>query len=81
MAEAVMIALVSKGLGRQEAHRLVREAAQKARSKGIQLRDALAAETKVSKLLTKKEIGAAMDPNAYLGESVAIVGTVVRRIR
>src|SRR6184192_1205032 len=29
MAEAVMIALVAKGLGRQDAHRLVREAAQK----------------------------------------------------
>src|SRR5213593_175850 len=36
MAEAVMIALVSKGIGRQEAHKLVREAAQKARAKEVQ---------------------------------------------
>ena len=79
MAEAVMIALVGKGLGRQEAHKLVRDTAQKARSKGIHLRDALLAEPKVSKLLTKKEIDAAMDPTGYLGESVAIVDSVVKR--
>src|SRR5438445_563667 len=81
MAEAVMIALVSKGIGRQEAHKLVREAAQKARAKEIHLRDALLAEPKVTKLLSKKEIEAAMDPNAYLGESFAIVDAVVKRGR
>src|SRR2546428_4864625 len=81
MAEAVMIALVSKGIGRQEAHKLVREAAQKARAKKIHLRDALLAEPKVTKLLSKREIESAMDPNAYLGESFAIVGAVVKRVR
>src|SRR5207244_4890267 len=81
MAEAVMIALVSKGVGRQEAHKLVREAAQKARAKKIQFRDALLAETKVTKLLSKREIESAMDPNAYLGESFAIVDAVVKRVR
>src|SRR3989449_8655856 len=73
MAEAVMIALVGKGVGRQEAHKLVREAAQKARAKGIHLRDALLAESKAAKGLSKKEIEAARDPNAYLGGRYAIV--------
>ena len=81
MAEAAMIALTGKGLGRQEAHRLVRDAAQRARTKQIHLRDALLAEPRVSKLLTKKEIEGAMDPAAYLGESLAIVDAVVKRIR
>src|SRR5437867_10490288 len=81
MAEAVMIALVGKGLGRQDAHKLVRETAQKARTKGIHLRDALLAESKATKVLSKKEIEAAMDPNAYLGESYAIVDAVVKRVR
>ncbi len=81
MAEAVMIALVGKGLGRQEAHKLVRDTAHKARTKEIHLRDALLAEPKVTKLLSKKEIDAAMDPTAYLGESIAIVGTFVRRVQ
>src|SRR3989442_1563862 len=81
MAEAVMIALVGKGLGRQDAHKLVRDTAHKARTKGIHLRDALLAESKVTKLLSKKEIDAAMDPAGYLGESVAIVGAFVRRVK
>src|SRR2546427_494415 len=81
MAEAVMIALVGKGLGRQDAHKLVRDAAQKARTKGIHLRDALLAEPKVTKVLSRKEIEAAMDPNAYLGESYASVDAVVKRVR
>src|SRR5437763_465508 len=77
MAEAVMIALVAKGLGRQDAHRLVREAAQKARAKEVHLRDVLLADSKVTKLLSKKDIEAALDPNAYLGESFAVVDAVV----
>src|SRR3989442_4374190 len=81
MAEAVMIALVGKGLGRQDAHKLVRDTANKARTKGIHLRDALLAEPKGTQLLSKNEIDAAMDPAAYLGESVAIVGAFVRRVR
>ena len=81
MAEAVLIALVGKGLGRQEAHRLVRNAAQKARTKGIHLRDAISAEPKVAQLLAKKEIDAALDPVAYIGQSVAIVDAVVKRVR
>jgi len=59
----------------------VRDLAQKARKKGIELRDAFLADPKAAKLLSKKEIEAAMDPDAYLGESVAIVDAVVKHVR
>jgi len=81
MAEAVMMALVAKGLGRQEAHKLVRDAAQDARTKGTHLREALLAEARISKLLSKSEIETAMDPMAYLGQSTAIVDSTLKRIR
>ena len=81
MAEAVMIALVGKGLGRQGAHRLVREAAAKARAKGVHLREILVADPKISKVLGAREIDAALDPAAYLGQSAAIVDAVVKRVR
>src|SRR6266566_2222948 len=81
MAEAVMMALVAKGLGRQEAHKLVRDAAQNARTKGTHLREALLAEARISKLLSKAEIDTAMDPMAYLGQSTAIVDSTLKRIR
>src|SRR5438876_335741 len=81
MAEAVMMALAGKELGRQEAHKLVREAAQAARTKGIHLREALLAEPRISKLLSKAEIDAALNPEAYLGQSVAIVEATIKRLR
>jgi len=81
MAEAVMMALVAKGIGRQEAHKLVRDAAQNARTKGIHLREALLAEARISKLLSKSEIETAIDPAAYLGQSTAIVDSTLKRIR
>src|SRR3989440_6571694 len=81
MAEAVMMALVAKGLGRQEAHKLVRDVAQDARTKGTHLREALLAEARISKLLSKSEIETAMDPMAYLGQSTAIVESTLKRIR
>src|SRR5438876_846167 len=81
VAEAVMMALAGKGLGRQEAHKLVREAAQAARTKAIQLREALLAEPQIAKLLSKAEIDAALNPEAYLGQSVAIVESTINRLR
>ncbi len=81
MAEAVMMALVAKGLGRQEAHKLVRDAAQNARTRGIHLREALVAEARISKLLSKSEVETAMDPTAYLGQSTAIIDATLKRLR
>src|SRR6267378_408397 len=81
MAEAVMMALAAKGLGRQEAHQLIRDAAQIARTKGTLLRDALLAEPRVSKLLSAKELDATMDPSSYLGQSASIVDSTLKRVR
>jgi adenylosuccinate lyase len=81
MAEAVMIALVGKGMGRQEAHAAVRAAAMKARHKGVHLRDVLATDKVVSKLLGPKDLASALDPSKYLGQSAAIVDAAVARLR
>jgi adenylosuccinate lyase len=81
MAEAVMMALVAKGLGRQEAHKLVRDAAQAARTKALNLQEALLSDPKVAKIIGRKELDAAMDPAAYLGQSAAIVDAIVKRVR
>ena len=81
MAEAAMMAIVGKGMGRQDAHRLVRDLAMEARAKGVHLADALKHDSTVSKHLTAKEIDAAMDPERYLGSSVAIVDGVAKRLR
>jgi adenylosuccinate lyase len=75
------MALAAKGLGRQEAHKLVRDAAQTARAKALNLQEALLSDPKVAKIIGKKELDAAMDPAAYLGQSAAIVDAIVKRVR
>ena len=81
MAEAVMIALVAKGIGRQEALRLVRDAAMEARKKGVHLKEVLAGNPAVKKLLSAKELETAMDPDRYIGRSGEIVDAIVSRTR
>jgi adenylosuccinate lyase len=81
MSESVMIALTRKGMGRQDAHRLVRDVALKARDKGIHLTDALKAEKRVRAVLSEKEIDAAMRPERYTGQSEAIVSSVLAKVR
>jgi adenylosuccinate lyase len=81
MSESVMVALVGKGLGRQEAHRIVRNAAIKARQKDLDLKEVLGKDRAVRRLLGPKELAQAMNPDRYLGESVAIVESVAARLR
>jgi adenylosuccinate lyase len=81
MSESVMIALTRKGMGRQEAHRLVRDVALKARTKGLHLRDALKADKRIKALLTDKEIDEAMRPERYIGQSEAIVASILTKVR
>ncbi|HYM39695.1 MAG TPA: adenylosuccinate lyase [Thermoplasmata archaeon] len=80
MSESVMIALARKGMGRQEAHRLVRDIALKARAQRAHLKDALKADKRVKALLSDKEIDEAMRPERYIGQSEAIVASVLARI-
>jgi len=76
MAEPVMMALAAKGLGRQEAHELVREASMVAARDGLHLQDALLASP-VRDILSDKEIWEAMDPAGYVGGAPEIVDRLV----
>ncbi len=81
MSESVMIALTRKGMGRQEAHKLVRDVAMKAREDGRHLRDALKADKRVRAKLSEKEIDEATRPEKYMGQSAQIVAAVVEKVR
>ena len=74
MAERVMIALSKKGMGRQEAHELVREAAQKAFKEGINFRE----EIKKLKKFSEKELEELFDYTTYVGKAEQIVENAVR---
>ena len=77
MAESVLLELASRGMGRQEAHELVRQAAIAAEGQGKDLRTALSENKEVMALMSEKELDAAMDPTAYLGAAPAMTDQVV----
>jgi adenylosuccinate lyase len=80
MAEAVMTKLVEKGMGRGDAHELVRTCSLKAVSDDKQLLSVLLENPKVVKLLKKKELEEVMNPRNYLGVSDKIVDHVVKKL-
>jgi len=80
MAEAVMTKLVEKGMGRGDAHELVRTCSLKAASDNKHLLSVLLENPKVAKLLKKKELEEVMNPRNYLGVSDKIVDHVVKKL-
>jgi len=80
MAEAVMTRLVEKGVGRGEAHELVRTCSMKAVKEEQHLLTVLLENPKITKILKKKELEDTMNPRNYLGVSNKIVDSVVKRL-
>ena len=72
MAERVMMALLEKGMGRQEAHELIRDLAQKAFREKKSLREVLE-ESEAGRQFSEKELDELMDPATYLGMADEIV--------
>ena len=79
MAESVMMALVSKGMGRQEAHELIRRCSLDAQKAACEdFKSYLMAKDSVSSLLSEKDLDDALDPRMYLGGAGATVDNIVR---
>jgi adenylosuccinate lyase len=79
MSEAVMGALVNKGMPRQDAHKLLQQLSYKGRNEQIQFSEALVSSESVAKYLTKEEIKAVLDPRSYLGAAVELVDAAVQK--
>lgn len=81
MAEAVIMALGRKGMGRQDAHELLRQLSLKAKEEDRPLREVLLEDANVTSLLGEKDLDAALDPANYLGVSGKLVDRVVALCR
>jgi len=80
MAEAVMTKLVEKGIGRGDAHELMRTCSLKAASENKQLLSVLIENPKIVQILKKKELEDVMNPRNYLGVSDKIVDQVIKKL-
>ena len=81
MGEAVMIELAKRGVGRQEAHELVRSGAMEAHESGRHFKDVLLANPDVAKYLSEDDIVNLVDPDRYIGTAVEQVEAVVEKLK
>lgn len=70
MSESVMMALVHKGVNRQEAHELLRKLTIQSAISKQEFKETLLTDPLVSRKLNKKEIEDALNPKNYLGTAV-----------
>ena len=81
MGEAIMMELSRKGVGRQEAHEIVRQCAMLARETGRHMKDALLANGTVAEYMTEPEIVNIMNPDNYIGTAVEQVESLVTKLK
>ncbi len=78
MAEALMMKLVEKGMGRNEAHELMRRVSLKAVEEGKTLKEVFLREHKG--LLSEEEVEEALKPENYLGVTDKLISRVVKKL-
>ncbi|MBC7114723.1 MAG: adenylosuccinate lyase [Archaeoglobi archaeon] len=81
MAEAIMIALAKKGVGRQRAHEILRRCSMKVYETGRHFKEILMEDEEVRRHLSEKEISELMNPENYLGTAVQQIEMVIEKIR
>lgn len=81
MGEAVMMELAMRGVGRQEAHEIVRSSAMIAHEGGKHFKDVLLANKEVAEYLSEEDIVNLVDPDKYIGTAVEQVEAVVAKLQ
>ncbi len=79
MTEAVMIALVKKGLDRQEAHELLRKLTLTSETERQSFKKVLSEDKIIREKLNEKEVADALNPRHYLGTIKQQLASVVRK--
>ncbi len=79
MAEALMVELVKKGVGRQEAHEKVRRLAMKAYEEDRPLLEVALEDEEISSMFDEEELKEVLDPERYLGVAPELAREAARR--
>ena len=81
MSESVITELVKKGMGRQEAHELLRICSHQALAENIHLKQILLQNEAVSKYFNEQELDRAMDYKNYIGLSVQKTEKIIKEYK
>ena len=80
MSEHFMIGLVKKGIGRQDAHEILRMSAMESYRKNVPLKEVLMKNPVVKKRFTEDEINHYLDPKNYIGTAIQQVDSILKTI-
>jgi adenylosuccinate lyase len=81
LSENIMIELVKKGIGRQDGHEMLRNAAIEARKRDISIKSILLKNSIVKNKFTEAELDQLLDPKNYLGLAVEQVEKLVKTLK
>ncbi len=80
MAESIMMKMTEMGIGRQDAHEIVRSSSMIAEDEDRQLLEVLLERDDLKGRMSEADIRAAMDPNNYTGGAKEIVDRMVAQV-
>jgi adenylosuccinate lyase len=81
LAEKIMVHLVERGIGRQDAHEILRQAAIKARKEDLYLYEILSEQEEITDKFTEQELKELLDPHNYIGTAVLQVQNLVKSLK
>ena len=81
LTEKIMVELVKRGIGRQEGHEILRQAAIKARVEDKFMKALLLENKKIKDRFTQKELDELLDPKRYIGKSFHQVENLTKFLR
>ncbi len=81
LSEKIMLNLVKKGIGRQEGHEILRNAAIKAKKENRFLKEILFENPNIAEVFTKTEIDDLLNPHKYLGKAVEQTENILKFLK
>ncbi len=81
LAEQIMVEMVNRGIGRQDAHEILRKAAIVSRDGGKTFKEVITGNEAIMAKITMEELDRLLDPRNYLGEAREQVDDVVQQLR
>ncbi|NMC05926.1 MAG: adenylosuccinate lyase [Candidatus Lokiarchaeota archaeon] len=80
MSEEIMVELVKLGMGRQDAHEILRQVAIRCRDEGITYRKGIEDDARIKGKISAKELDRIFDPANYIGLAPELVQGVIDEI-
>ncbi len=81
LTEKIMVELVNKGIGRQEGHEILRQAAIAAREKNLDMKEILINNNKISTNFSENELDEILDPHNYIGKAIEQVDKLLKFLK